>query len=71
MWGVAVLAFLLAWVSVLRKALILGLDPLFLLWNSLVLGVLAVPIKLDCHSCDVCGVNPTHSHPGSMPGSSM
>ena len=62
MWGLGALAFILAWVSVLMRAPIGPFDPLFLLWNALVLGVLATPIKLDCHSCDVCGVK----SPGMM-----
>ena len=56
LWGVSVLALLLAWVSVLRGNPVWGLDPLLLLWGSLVLGVLSIPIKLDCHACNVCGV---------------
>ena len=60
MWGLAALSFVLAWVSVIRKAPIGQFDPLFLLWNALVLGVLATPIKLDCKGCGTCNV--THSH---------
>ena len=56
LWALAAIAFILAWVSVLRRATIFNMDPLFLLWNALVLGVLSIPVKLDCHSCGVCGV---------------
>jgi hypothetical protein len=51
LWGVAALSFILAWISVIRQAPIGQFDPLFLLWNSLILGILATPIKLDCHDC--------------------
>lgn len=56
MWGVAAFAFALAWVSVLRRAPVFQLDPIFLLWNSLILGILAIPVKLDCHKCETCNV---------------
>lgn len=62
MWALAALSFILAWVSVLMRAPIGQFDPLFLLWNALVLGVLATPIKLDCHNCETCSVVPPHSH---------
>lgn len=62
MWGIAALSFILAWVSVIMRAPIGQFDPLFLLWNALVLGVLAVPIKLDCAGCSTCSVVPPHSH---------
>lgn len=53
MWGLAALAFLLAWISVIRQAPIGQFDPLFLFWNALILGILSIPVKLDCH--DSCG----------------
>ena len=56
LWVVAAVLFAMAWVSVMRRAAIAKLDPLFLLWSALIFGVLSIPIKLDCHSCDVCGV---------------
>ena len=65
MWVLAALSFVLAWVSVMRRAPIGQFDPLFLLWNALVLGVLATPIKLDCHDCTTCNVN----HPNRSLGS--
>lgn len=58
MWGLAALCFVLAWVSVIRQAPIGQFDPLFLFWNALILGVLAVPVKLDCHDCSTCNVAP-------------
>ncbi|HWO07432.1 MAG TPA: hypothetical protein VNM40_02515 [Candidatus Paceibacterota bacterium] len=57
LWGLAVLCFVLAWVSVLRQAPIGQFDPLFLFWNALILGILAVPIKLDCQTCETCTVS--------------
>ena len=57
MWGLSALAFILAWVSVLMQAPIGRFDPLFFLWNALVLGVLATPIKLDCKGCATCNVS--------------
>lgn len=56
LWGLAALSFILAWVSVLMRAPIGQFDPLFLFWNSLILGILAVPVKLDCQNCEVCSV---------------
>lgn len=56
LWVLAAVAFVLAWVSVIRQAPIGQFDPLFLFWNALILGVLATPIKLDCHSCETCSV---------------
>ncbi len=60
MWALAMLSFILAWVSVIRRAPIGSFDPLFLLWNALVLGVLATPIKLDCKGCTTCNVAMSH-----------
>ena len=59
LWALSALALIVAWVGVMRRTAVLNVDPLFLLWNALILGVLAIPIKLDCHSCDVCGVSKT------------
>lgn len=58
LWGLAAVSFVLAWVSVIQQAPIGQFDPLFLFWNALILGVLATPIKLDCHNCDTCRVGP-------------
>ena len=60
LWVLSVVAFVLAWVSVLRKAPIGQFDPLFLFWNALILGVLAVPVKLDCKACETCNVSAPH-----------
>jgi len=57
MWALAAFAFVLAWISVIRQAPIGQFDPLFLFWNALILGILAIPVKLDCHdSCTGCSV---------------
>ena len=47
LWVLSVVAFVLAWVAVALRAPIGPLDPLFLLWNALILGVLAIPLKLS------------------------
>ena len=62
LWVLSAAALAVAWVSVVRRAAIANLDPLFLLWNALILGVLSIPIKQDCHNCGVCGVKA----PGQM-----
>lgn len=54
LWGLGALSLILAWVSVGIRGTVLGLDPLAWYWNALVLVVLSIPIKLDCHSCEVC-----------------
>ena len=61
LWILAAISFILAWISVMRRAPIGQFDPLFLLWNALVLGVLTIPIKLDCKACHTCSVGPTSS----------
>ena len=66
MWSLGALAFLLAWVSVIMQAPIGSLDPLFLFWNALILGILAIPVKLDCQSCGTCNVGPAHRDQGQM-----
>jgi len=57
LWVLSALSFILAWASVIMQAPIGRFDPLFLLWNALVLAVLATPIKLDCNKCGVCNVS--------------
>lgn len=57
LWGLSAIAFAFAWISVFRGAPFGQFDPLFLLWNALILGILSVPIKLDCQACDTCGVS--------------
>ena len=58
LWGFSFISFLLAWASVLMQVPIGPLDALFLFWNALILGVLAISIKLDCQTCEVCTVAP-------------
>ena len=57
LWLLAAVCLVLAWVAVYMKNLVLGLEPLAWYWNALVLGVLAMPIKMDCHGCGTCGVS--------------
>ena len=57
LWAVSALSFLMGWLSVILQAPIGPLDPLFLFWNGLILGVLATPIKLDCAACESCHVS--------------
>jgi len=45
-WGFGVLSFALS---------LAGFDASYWMWNALVSGILAVAIKLDCQSCNVCG----------------
>lgn len=60
MWALGVICLLAAWYSVLAQAPIWKFDALWLVWNALILAVLSIPIKLDCHNCTTCNVN----HPG-------
>ncbi len=60
LWALSALSFVLAWVSVLRQAPIGQFDPLFLLWNALILGILAFSAKHE-PSCSTCEVKPHHS----------
>lgn len=55
LWGLSALSFILAWVSVLNQAPIGKFDPLFLLWNALILGILASSSKHEpnCNHCNV------------------
>ncbi len=56
LWGVSALSFLLSWAIVIYGSPLFGLDPLLLLWTALVLGVLSIPVKLDCQNCTTCQV---------------
>lgn len=55
LWGLSAASFVLAWVSVIMQAPIGQFDPLFLLWNALILGVLANSAKHEpsCNTCEV------------------
>lgn len=54
LWSLSALSFILAWVSVIRQAPIGQFDPLFLLWNALILGILAMGAKHEpnCGTCE-------------------
>ena len=54
LWVLAILAFVLALVASKNNAAVFSLDAAHWYWNALILGVLAVPIKLDCQACQVC-----------------
>jgi len=56
LWGISVLSLIAAWFSL--QDTILGFNAQFWFWNGLLFGVLAIPIKLDCHSCDTCQIGP-------------
>ncbi len=55
LWGLSALCVLFAWYTNFSQATIANMGALAWFWNALVLGVLAIPIKLDCHNCEVCG----------------
>ena len=54
LWGLSALAFLTACFAARKNMLIWGFGSEKLFWDALILGVLAIPIKLDCHDCSVC-----------------
>lgn len=56
LWVLSFGFFVVAIIGALRGGPLLGLDPLLGFWSALVLGVLAIPIKLDCADCSVCRV---------------
>lgn len=53
LWGLGVLSLVFAWVAT-RTGFVFGLDAQHWFWDALIFTVLAIPIKLDCHTCDVC-----------------
>ena len=55
MWGLSALCVLLAWYTNFAQSTVATMGALAWFWNALVLGVLAIPIKLDCHNCATCG----------------
>ena len=57
LWGVGALSLIAAWLS-LKSSAVIGLDAQTWFWNALIFVALSIPIKLDCHSCDVCGIGP-------------
>lgn len=56
LWILSLASFVVALVGAYGRQAVFGLEPLAWFWNALVLGVLAVPVKLDCHNCGVCQV---------------
>ena len=56
LWGLGFLSLILAWVTNYTQSSIIGYGALAWFWNALVLGVLAISIKLDCHSCEPCQI---------------
>ena len=56
LWTLALITMILAWISNYTQGAFLGYGALVWFWTALVLGVLAIPIKLDCHDCGVCGI---------------
>jgi len=57
LWGLGALSLVLAWVTG-KSGQVFGLDAQHLFWDALIFAALSIPIKLDCHSCDVCGIGP-------------
>jgi len=55
LWGLGVLSFIFAWVAGMQGQ-VLGYPNAVWFWNALVFGVLAIPIKLDCKNCGICGM---------------
>ena len=58
LWALGFITFVLAWIANYNQGAIFGFGALAWFWTSLVLAVHAIPIKLDCHNCDVCQVAP-------------
>ena len=56
LWILSAAALIVAWVGIRGDKVLLGLNSLGWFWNALILGVLAIPIKLDCHTCAVCKI---------------
>lgn len=59
MWLTSVVALGTAFYEVLTQAPVLGLAPDLYLWTALIVGVLAIPVKLDCQNCGACKVSTT------------
>jgi hypothetical protein len=56
LWGLAFIALILAWIGA-RSATgtIFTLDAGLLIYTSMILGILSIPLKLDCADCPTCG----------------
>ncbi len=55
LWGLGVASLVLAWVAT-KSGFAFGLDAQHWFWDALIFVALSIPIKLDCHSCDVCQI---------------
>ena len=55
LWLLAAVSFILAFVLAKDGGWIMRMGAEAWYWNALILGILAIPIKLDCHDCGVCG----------------
>ena len=55
LWALCAISLVLAWMSGIN-GMMFNLPAGIWFWTALVLGVLAIPIKLDCHSCNTCGI---------------
>ena len=56
LWLLSLISLILAWYTNFSQSSIISFGALAWFWNALIFSVLAIPIKLDCHSCDVCQV---------------
>ena len=56
LWVLAIASLVVAWVGIKGDKVILGLNSLGWFWNALVMAVLAISVKLDCHTCAVCKI---------------
>jgi hypothetical protein len=54
LWALSALAMIVGWVAAIQNSPILGLQGIYWFMTALVLGVLAIPIKLDCTQCGTC-----------------
>ncbi len=56
LWGLSALSLIFAWMGSVQSNSVFGFGAQHWFWDALVLGVLAIAIKLDCHICDVCKI---------------
>lgn len=54
LWILSLAALIVAIVEIITQTPILGFSPDLYLWTALILGVLAIPVKLDCANCSTC-----------------
>ncbi len=55
LWLLGAISLVLAWMAGPNGAALTLPAPMWF-WSALVLGVLAISIKLDCHACGMCGM---------------